>query len=149
MESSGLLTKKRALSIVLLAAALFILLIGLRWAGQIRSNSVKTTQGREKFLLELGWEIDPASEECRDVVIPDELEGLMEEYNRMQRAQGYDLSAYCGKTCRQYSYTVTNYPGYDKPVTATIYVYGSKVIAGDIHTAAVDGFMHSIKRSGE
>ena len=123
--------------------------MSLRYIVSLRQTSVKTLQGREMFLNELGWEIDPESEEYRDVVIPEELEGVMDEYNRMQRAQGYDLSPYCGQTCRQYSYTVTNYPDYDGSVIVTIYIVGRQVVAGDVHTASASGFMHSIKRSGE
>jgi len=149
MEKTAVFTRRKALSLILLCAALLLLLISMRYAAHIRQTSVKTLQGREMFLQELGWEIDPGSEECRDVIIPKELDGVMEEYNRMQRAQGYDLSPYGGKTCRQYSYTVTNYPDYDGTVIVTIYTIGRQVIAGDVHTASASGFMHSIRRSGE
>lgn len=149
MEKTATFTKAKALRIIILCAAAILLLMSLRYIVSLRQTSVKTLQGREMFLNELGWEIDPESEEYRDVVIPEELEGVMDEYNRMQRAQGYDLSPYCGQTCRQYSYTVTNYPDYDGSVIVTIYIVGRQVVAGDIHTASASGFMHSIKRSGE
>lgn len=149
MEKTATFTKAKALRIIILCAAAILLLMSLRYIVSLRQTSVKTLQGREMFLNELGWEIDPESEEYRDVVIPDELEGVMDEYNRMQRAQGYDLSPYCGQTCRQYSYMVTNYPDYDGSVIVTIYIVGRQVVAGDIHTASASGFMHSIKRSGE
>ena len=149
MEKTATFTKAKALRIIILCAAAIQLLMSLRYIVSLRQTSVKTLQGREMFLNELGWEIDPESEEYRDVVIPEELEGVMDEYNRMQRAQGYDLSPYCGQTCRQYSYTVTNYPDYDGSVIVTIYIVGRQVVAGDIHTASASGFMHSIKRSGE
>ncbi len=149
MEKTATFTKAKALRIIILCAAAILLLISLRYIVSLRQTSVKTLQGREMFLNELGWEIDPESEEYRDVVIPEELEGVMDEYNRMQRAQGYDLSPYCGQTCRQYSYTVTNYPDYDGSVIVTIYIVGRQVVAGDVHTASASGFMHSIKRSGE
>lgn len=149
MEKTATFTKAKALRIITLCAALLLLLIALRYVMNLRQTSVVTLKGREMFLNELGWEIDPDSEEYRDVLIPEELEGVMEEYNRMQRAQGYDLSRYAGKSCRQYSYTVTNYPDYEGTVLVTIYIVGRQVIAGDVHTASASGFMHSIKRSGE
>ena len=149
MEKTATFTKAKALRIIILCAAAILLLMSLRYIVSLRQTSVKTLQGREMFLNELGWEIDPESEEYRDVVIPEELEGVMDEYNRMQRAQGYDLSPYCGQTCRQYSYSVTNYPDYDGSVIVTIYIVGRQVVAGDVHTASASGFMHSIKRSGE
>lgn len=149
MGNTAVFTRRRALGTVLCFAAALLLLISLRYILHTQQTSVKTLEGREMFLKELGWEIDPSTEECRDVVIPPSLEGIMEEYNRMQRSQGFDLSDYCGKTCRQYSYDVTNYPEYEGRVIVTVYVCGRQVIAGDVHTASVGGFMHSIKRSGE
>ena len=64
----------------------------------------------------------------------------------MQREQGFDMEAYCGKRCEQYSYLLTNYPDCGESVIITIYIIDGKVIAGDIHTAALDGFMHGIIR---
>ncbi|MEI3085867.1 MAG: DUF4830 domain-containing protein [Oscillospiraceae bacterium] len=49
---------------------------------------LSTLDGREAFLNSLGWEIDRSTEEFRTVVVPDKLEGIMAQYNRMQQAQG-------------------------------------------------------------
>ena len=86
------------------------------------------------------------SEEFHSITIPESFDGIMAEYNRMQREQGFDMEAYCGKRCEQYSYLLTNYPDCGESVIITIYIIDGKVIAGDIHTAALDGFMHGIIR---
>ena len=46
-----------------------------------------------------------------------------------------------------YSLRVTNYPSYDGPgeVWATVLVRKGHVIGGDIHSTALDGFMHGLR----
>jgi len=147
MLSSHALTKKKALTIVLVCGALLLAFIALRWyLPQRQSHDLSTVDGREAFLRELGWEIDRDSEEFRTVVVPEVLEGIMLQYNRMQLAQGYDLNEHLGESCQQYSYQLTNYPDSDSPVFVTLYIQGKDLIAGDIHTNALNGFMHGLKR---
>lgn len=150
MLSSHVLTKKKALTIVLVCGALLLAFIALRWyIPQRQNHDLSTIDGREAFLRELGWEIDRDSEEFRTVVVPEKLEGIMSQYNRMQLAQGYDLNEHLGESCQQYSYKLTNYPDSDSPVFVTLYIQGKELIAGDIHTNALNGFMHGLKKIGK
>ena len=140
--------KKTAMITAIVCAALllgFFLFFRL-----VRSrNDLSTLEGRRPFLLEQGGEIDCSTEEHRTVIIPDTLEGVMEDYNQMQLKQDLDLSCHLGERCEQYTYELTNYPGYNGTVLITIYVQGREIIAGDVHTTSIDGFMHGIKRSAE
>ena len=146
LKAQGLTKKKAALIVVVLAAVLLALIL-LRWYGSGgKTYDMSTLEGREAFLLELGWEIDADTEEFRTVVVPEKLEGIMNQYNRMQQAQGYDLNEHLGESCQQYSYQLLNYPDSDSPVFVTLYIQGSELIAGDIHTNALNGFMHGLKR---
>lgn len=143
-------TKKKALILVLGLGVLILLLIVLRAVFAPGTEfDLSTLDGREAFLNSLGWEIDRSTEEFRTVVVPDKLEGIMAQYNRMQQAQGYDLSNHLGERCSQYSYQLTNYADSDGTVIITIYVQENEVIAGDIHTTAVNGFMHGLKRNAQ
>ena len=146
LEKKRVFTRKRALLLLFICAAVLLALILLRWRANAQ-YTVSTLEGRQKFLTELGWETDAASEEYKSVVIPDSLEGIMKEYNEMQLKQGYDLGAHLGEKCEQYSYRLTNYPG-EGTVLVTLYIQGRTVIAGDIHTSSINGFMHGIKRGG-
>ena len=136
-------TKKKALTIVLIAAVLLILLIVLKGCGSV--TDVSTTKGRQTFLHELGWEIDPASEDLRTVQLPDTLDGMLEDYNQLQQEQGYHLERHLGEQCQQVTYRVTNYPDESQTVLVTLYIQGSRLIAGDIHSTALNGFMHGLK----
>ena len=135
---------KNAVILLIIAAALMAaVVIAVSSLGSKMINASEIG-GREKYLKSLGWEIDTSSEECREITLPREFDGIMADYAEMQREQGFELSDFAGLDCKQYTYTVTNYD-YDSPVYATLYVRGRRVIAGDIHSAAIDGFMHGIR----
>jgi len=133
-----------AVTAILLAAA--VLVRGMPDGAQSGLRSLldtSTADGREKYLSALGWEIDRSSEEAREVTLPAQFDGVMAQYNQLQLQQGFDLSAFAGQNCDQYTYRVTNYPGEDG-VLVTLYVRGRQVIGGDIHSARMDGFMHTL-----
>ena len=136
-------TKKKALLVVFLIAALLIALILLR--GRASGEDLSSTEGRQAYLSTLGWEIDPASESTKRVLIPRRLEGTLADYNDMQKAQGFDLSRHTGEQCDQVTYLVTNYPAQDQTVLVTLYIQGKRLIAGDIHSTSLNGFMHGLK----
>lgn len=135
--------RKTALRIVILIAVLLALIILIRGCAGNKLR-LSTLEGRQQYLQDLGWEIDPESEEHKSVLIPETLEGVLADYNKLQLEQGFDLNRYLGKSCEQYSYRLLNYPGESDPVTVTLYILKNRVIAGDIHTNALDGFMKGI-----
>lgn len=147
-EKSRVFTKKKALTIVF-ACALALLALILICRHMNRGPDLSTKEGREIFFSELGWQADMASETCRGVLIPDALDGVLARYNEMQLEQGYDLSRHLGERCEQYTYILENYPEATGGVFITIYVQNGKIIAGDIHTSSINGFMHGIRRAGD
>ena len=108
---------------------------------------LNTLEGRAAYLKTLGWEIDRDSESFRSVAVPQKLEGIMAQYNKIQLKQGFDLNKHLGESCRQYCYDVTNYPGGAGKVIVSLYLQNGQVIAGDVHSTAVNGFMHGLSRS--
>ena len=110
------------------------------------SVTVKTNEDRVKFLQSLGWELEPSPISETYVVIPKEFSEIYETYNRLQLEQGYDLSRYCGLEATIYTYSVTNYSGYVGKVVADLYVLNYEVVGGDVHSLALDGFMHGLCR---
>ena len=144
------LTKKRAVALllflgVILSAAVVLCSSPRSLLSTGDMLDVSQTKGREKYLASYGWEIDPDSEEERNVLLPKSFEGAVGEYADMQTSQGYDFASYAGLECRQYTYTVTNYEGCGGTVYATLYIKGTRVIGGDIHSADICGFMHGIR----
>ena len=140
-------TKKRAALFLVLTAVVLAALVIAHSSGGVLSMhyNVGITDGRVDYLAANGWEADPSTETAQDVVLPRTLEGVFADYNSLQLQQGFDLSPYAGLSCTVYTYRLTNYAS-DDNVCATLYIYKNRVIAGDVHSTALDGFMHGILR---
>lgn len=113
---------------------------------QISFEGVKDEEGRIAFLSQFGWEVEETPVESTTVTIPREFDKVFAAYNEMQRAQGLDLSNYSGKTVERYTYTVTNYEGYEGTVLANLLIHRGRVIGADICSAEADGFVHGLKK---
>ena len=139
--------KKVVLLILFLAVILLLSFTAKRVFRQTDDFDLTTLEGRTAYLQSLGWEIDPDSESFRTVIVPDQLEGIMAQYNKMQLRQGYDLNRHLGETCLQYCYEVTNYPDADGKVLVSLYLQDGEIIAADVHSTALNGFMHGLTKT--
>ena len=108
----------------------------------IRYDKVKGAEDVAEFLGQFGWEVKSEAVEIKDVVIPSEFDRVFTSYNEIQKQQGLDLSKYRRKNATRYTMEITNYGEYNGKVYANIIVYKNKVIAGDICSADMTGFMH-------
>lgn len=97
--------------------------------------------GRLAFLKQFGWEVESEPVKVKEVHLPEELEGHFAEYNELQIRQGFDLTGFCGKRVKLWTYEVTNYPAGGKAL-ANLLILDGKVIGGDISSTKVDGFSH-------
>lgn len=141
--------KKTAALIVILVAVLLcglILLSSSDNAGDGAQQKLDTNEARVGFLESLGWRVDEEPVEEKRIIIPREFSAVYEEYNRLQIAQGFDLSEYCGMEATVYTYAVHNYEGYVGNVVADLYICKGQVIGGDVHSLALDGFMHGLEK---
>lgn len=137
------LTKKTAVVAIVTAA---ILLAAVVLAFSVPAeDDVSTREGRVAYLETLGWAVDPDTEAREVIVLPREFTGVIGEYNEMQKKQGFDLSEYAGLECVKFTYTVTNYPNGDDTVLAQLFIFGTRVIGGDVHSSKLQGFMHGLK----
>ena len=101
---------------------------------------------RVEFLSNCGWQVNPNPVEICDIKIPTVFNDVYENYNQMQNDQGLDLKKYMGKACKRFSYEVTNYQEYDGEVRANILVIDNKLVAGDISSVELNGFMHGFNK---
>lgn len=112
-------------------------------AKKAKKAPAKTNEQRLEFARSFGWEIQEEPAEVLEVIIPKEFDNVYEEYNSMQKQQGYDLSKYAGKRCKRYSYVVANHPdAQGAEVRLNLLVCDNKVIGGDVCSLAPEGFMH-------
>jgi len=109
-------------------------------------KDIKTNEDRIAFLKLYGWEVQNEACEITQVTIPSKFDAVYTKYNQLQTAENLDLSKYKNKTVKRYTYIVTNYE-YDGTVYANLLIYKDNVIAGDICSANVDGFVHGLSRN--
>lgn len=131
--------------IVVVAAIVLIISLGGRSAETSAPGGVAlTNEDRVAYLKSLGWDVETEPVESAAVTIPKEFGEVYKQYADIQSAQGFDLKSYAGKECTRYTYRVLNYPGEDA-VVADIIVYKGKVIAGDVQSAKLGGFMQGLE----
>jgi hypothetical protein len=109
-----------------------------------KSDNLSTNIDRVAYLETLGWLVDEAPLEAVDVVIPGEFTGAYLQYAELQTKQGFNLSNYAGQRATRYTYKVLNYPTQETDILADIIVCGTVLIAGDIQSPSLNGFMHEI-----
>ncbi len=103
-----------------------------------------TAAERLAFFSQFGWEVSEDPVEIAEVMIPAEFDRAYEQYNDMQKDQGFDLSNYAGMRVKRWTYEVKNYPGYEtesEKIQANLLVYDGLVIGGDICSLELNGFM--------
>ena len=146
--------KKTAFAVVIAALLIvgIILMVGAfqksasakETAGTGRADAVvKNEKSRVAYLAQNGWEVASPAESESVVMIPRTFSAVFEEYNELQKQQGFDLSRYCGTEVTMYTYRVTNAQA-DGDVIAVLYVQKNRVVGGDVHSTALDGFMTGI-----
>ncbi|MDD2361383.1 MAG: DUF4830 domain-containing protein [Oscillospiraceae bacterium] len=143
-------SKRQIISMILCAIMLIaVLIVAIIWPlGKTSAETYKPVQGssndeRVAFLKALGYEIDTQNPVVKEVLIPDEFDEVFERYNNIQKEAGMDLSVYHGKRLKNWTYRVLNIPDQGE-VLANLYIYKNKIVGGDIHSTALDGFMHGL-----
>ena len=137
--------------IAMILAAVIALVVGLvmLFGGNdsqpTASTSVSNNDARVAFLKSFGWDVTTSPVESSQVRIPAESSDVFDRYNQLQKSQGYDLSAYAGKTVMRYVYKINNYPNATEPVYATLLVYKNQIIGGDVTDTAAKGVVRSFK----
>lgn len=135
--------KKRMIAFLVLVVVVVAACLLLNKGGKVEVEEYfgGSNEERVAFLQSFGWEISADPIESREVMIPEKFNDVYNTYNEMQIAQGFDLKPYAGYNCMQYKYLVSNYPD-SREVYATLLIYDSKILGGDLACAEVDGFMH-------
>lgn len=106
--------------------------------------SCSTLKERQDYIQSLGYETD-GSESSKKVTIPTTFNDVYNQYNDIQKQQGFDLTQHKGKTVTIYTYTITNYKN-NKNVIADLMVCDGMLIGADLcDTSVDDGFLVALK----
>lgn len=96
------------------------------------------------FFSSYGFTLSPKPIETETVILPTKLTPVYENYNVIQKKAGLDIIPYLSKKVKRYTYEVLNFPfETSEKVLANVLIYKNKIIAADIMTTSLDGFMLS------
>ena len=104
----------------------------------------QTNEDRRAYLASYGWQVSEEPIAVEELRIPEEFDETYAQYLELQTGQGFDLTPYCGKRVKRYTYAVSNYPTGETGVQADLLLYRSTVIGGDILSADLGGFIHGL-----
>lgn len=110
--------------------------------------SAATEDERLRFISQLGLTVEENPSEIKEILIPDDFDQTYTNYNEIQKQAGLNLELYKGCTAKKWTYTVTNYPGYEasKCIKINLIVYKDRIIGGDICSVELDGFMKGLTK---
>ena len=144
--------KKIAVAVAAVAGVILALILLLGRGGDstpTAAQGLSNNNARVEYLKGLGWEVTTSPVESGQVRIPQASTDIYDRYNDLQKAQGFDLTNYAGKTVMRYVYQVNNYPGATEPVYATLLIYKNQVIGGDITNTAANGAIEGLLRQSD
>lgn len=134
--------------IILIFAVIAVTMTVIHKIGNHTVYQLKTESQRQSFLKEMGWNVSAEYENCRVIVIPQDFNDVFQNYNTLQKEQGFDLSRYKGKTVEIYSYPVYNYSGYEDKdcIKCNLLICDGVLIGGDVCSVELGGFMQGLKK---
>ena len=116
-------------------------------ASGVSLEGIKTEEDRRALLSAAGIQVSEDAPAVGEVALPKALDAVLLGYNEIQKEQGFDLSKYKNKEIERYTYTVTNYAGYEGTVYANLLIYRGKIVGGDICSADSSGFVHGLEKA--
>ncbi|MCI5667814.1 MAG: DUF4830 domain-containing protein [Oscillospiraceae bacterium] len=136
-------TKRSRLPLVL---GLLLLAAAVIWLGWrlIRSGESgipgETEQQRISYIESFGWDAGITRVDVKEIRIPVDFDEVYEEYNDIQRQQGFDLRRYRAHSVRQYTYEISRTDDDPVPMLAHLLVENGVIIGADITSAQAGGF---------
>ena len=107
----------------------------------IKLGGVKTNEDRLAFISQFGINVAGEAKESETFAIPENFDRVTAKYNEIQKAQGLDLTKYKNKKVTRYTYSVSDYEGYDGEVNVNLIIYRNTVIGCDVSSASPSGFV--------
>lgn len=102
---------------------------------------------RIEYITSFGWKVSDTPMEKSLTLIPEVFSKTLEEYNDMQLKSGFDLKPLAGKEITRFSYKLLNHPLDKNYARVNIFVHKGKIVAADVSSTKLDGFMHSIEKN--
>ncbi len=102
-----------------------------------------TNAKRIEYIESFGWTTGTVPDSIEEIRIPARFDEAYEQYNALQKEQGFDLRRYAASRAHKYTYRLTNYEGADPviPINANLIVVEGEIVGADISSAEANGFV--------
>lgn len=99
----------------------------------------ETNQQRLQYIQSFGWNTGITHCDLEEVRIPVNFDEVYEEYNDLQRKQGFDLRKYRAHSVKKYTYEISRTDDDPVQLLANLLVENGVIIGADISSAEVGG----------
>ena len=117
-------------------------------SGVVSPTGVKSNEDRIAYLESYGWQVSQEPSAVEELLIPESFDDSYTQYLELQSSQGFDLTEYCGKRVKRYTYEISNYPTGETGIQAGLLIYKNTVIGGDVLSPQLGGFIHGLSMPG-
>ena len=132
--------RKKYFPIILAGLVLLLILTRCAVESGRRNPKVQDAGDIAAFLSAFGWQVEAEPVTIKNVQIPARFTEVYEQYNALQKRQGFDLSRHRADVVESYTFRILNHPA-SGDVFANVLVFRGRVIGGDICSFAMNGFM--------
>lgn len=108
------------------------------------ARGMASEKDRLWYLQQMGRDVVETPISTQEVRLPPEFPPVLEEYNRLQLQQGFDLTKYAGKALTVYTYELRESKD-GQLLFVSLYQYKRRIVGGDVHSAALSGYMGPIQ----
>lgn len=131
---------KKSLAVILAALIIALVIAGQFFSAHAGRINGSTNALRVSYLKGLG--VDPDDSGCvsKDIIIPQSFSDVYQNYNKLQKKAGFDLSRYKGRSATVYTYPLT------AGTVANLIVCDGAIIGGDIAETALNGQMKPLSK---
>lgn len=119
---------------------------GVTASNALAKISCATAEERLGYIQSLGWQVD-GDETEKDITIPTDFNDVYENYNGIQKKQGFDLERYKGKAVKIYTYKISNYESTDSVIADLIVCDGVLIGADLCNPSADNGFLVELEKN--
>lgn len=102
-----------------------------------------TNDERVEYISSFGWSASTVPTRVEDVRIPMRFDEAYEQYNALQKEQGFDLRKYRACSAKKYTYEIKNFDGADPvvPICANLLVVEGEIVGADISSSEANGLV--------
>ena len=101
-----------------------------------------TDRERTAYIESFGYEVGTVPDRIEEIRIPANFDEAYEQYNAIQREQGFDLRKYRAYYAKKYTYSIKNYDNPSPiPICANLIVIDGIIVGADISSSEAGGLM--------